>query len=82
MAHWLQAWQLYDLIPMKVKTVLPDEGFDPRPIVLKSDLPAFQVYCKPKPKPSERWGHRVMVICTCGKHVPFGRMNQHFPIHN
>jgi hypothetical protein len=65
---------------MKVQTVLPDDGFEPRSIVLRDDLPPFMVYCKPKPLPGVRWGHRVMVKCTCGRDIPFGRMCQHYPM--
>ena len=75
--RWHQTWQLYDLIPMKGKSVLPDEGFPARPVVLNSAGQTFLVYCKPKPNKGYA-KHRVMAICDCGRHVPFGRMHQHY----
>jgi hypothetical protein len=79
--RWHQTWKLYDLIPMKSKSILPDEGFAPRPIPLNSAQQVFQVYCKPKPAPRTSWAkHRVFAICDCGRHVPFGRMGQHYTI--
>lgn len=77
--NWLQAWKLYDLVPMGAKSRLPDEGFPPRPITLTNTGLVFDVWCKPKPLPGVRWGHRVMVKCYCGKDIPFGRMCQHYP---
>lgn len=86
MPRFIQAWKMYDLIPMKSKSILPDDGFDIRPVEImeqrrENDLTiqerTFEVYCLPKP--NKGWAkHRVMVICDCGKHVPFGRMGQHF----
>lgn len=81
--YFAQTWQMYARIPMKNKSILPDEGFAPRLVnIMASDWESegmrFEVYCKPKPAPGIRWGHRVMVICECGKHIPFGRMNQHY----
>jgi hypothetical protein len=86
MARFIQAWKMYDLIPMKSKSILPDEGFDTRSLVIMEDdrnhsltemERAFPVYCLPKPNQGYA-KHRVMVICDCGKHVPFGRMHQHW----
>jgi hypothetical protein len=81
--RFIHSWKLYERIPMKSKSILLDEGFDKRKVNLVDandgrPLMAFEVYCKPKPAPGIRWGHRVMVICDCGKHVPFGRMGQHW----
>lgn len=86
MARFIQAWKMYDLIPMKSKSILPDEGFDTRSLVIMEDdrnhsltemERTFSVYCLPKPNKGYA-KHRVMVICDCGRHVPFGRMGQHW----
>jgi hypothetical protein len=80
-----QTWQLYKVIPMKHKSVLPDLGFGH----ILADIGYSQpfhvtLYCKPKvihPNPSWRnksSKHRVIAICHCGRHVPFGRMGQHY----
>lgn len=55
---------------------LPDEGMDVR------EIQGVQVYVKPRnPKPTDRRvrssKHRVIAICTCGQHVPVGRLHQH-----
>ena len=75
--RWLQAWQLYDLVPMQAVSRLPDEGFPLMDIELTKEM-FFRVWCKPKPPAGVRWGHRVMVRCDCGQDVPFGRMCQHY----
>jgi hypothetical protein len=80
MAYWIQHEDLYKLVPMKSSSVLPDEGFEPRPIVLKENLPPFMVSCVPKAL-TPRQTHRVLVHCTCGRKIPFGRMTQHFRHH-
>lgn len=72
-AHWLQNGQLYQLLPMKCKTRLPDEGFQPMPIELKPGL-TFDVYCEGP----NRGKHRIFAVCHCGRHIPFGRMGQHY----
>jgi hypothetical protein len=74
--NWLQHHELYKLVPMKSKTILPDEGFGPRDIEMSPGL-TFPVYCNPKTDGS----HRVMVKCSCGKDIPFGRMGQHYRAH-
>lgn len=84
--RFIQTWKMYERIPMKSTSILPDEGFEARPVELAEPNKAGQslilpVYCKPKPAVGVRWGHRVMVMCDCGKHVPFGRMGQHYPAH-
>jgi hypothetical protein len=71
-----QAWKMYDLIPMKHKSILPDEGFATRDVDITGNGMIMPVYCKPKGKGSK---HRVFVICDCGRDIPFGRMGQHFP---
>jgi hypothetical protein len=73
----MQAWKLYDQVPMQAKSKLPDEGFEPRYLELTEGL-WFPVSCKPKPALGVRWGHRVMVKCGCGRDIPFGRMTQHY----
>lgn len=80
--RFAQAYQMYDRIPMKSATILPDEGFDARWVnVLDSRMESegmkMLVYCLPKPNKGYA-KHRVMVICDCGRHVPFGRMSQHY----
>jgi hypothetical protein len=75
--RWKQAWALYAEIPMQAKSKLPDEGFDTKLVQLTPGK-WFGVYCKPKPAPGVRWGHRVMVRCPCGRDIPFGRMTQHW----
>lgn len=80
--RFAHTWKMYDRVPMKRKSVLPDEGFPAMPVnIAQSDEePVIRmVSCKPKPGPTERWGHRVMVHCGCGREIPFGRMNQHYP---
>lgn len=55
-------------------TKLPDEGMPVR------EVQGVQVYVKPRTigslKP-HRCAHRVFAICTCGRHVPVGRLHQH-----
>lgn len=78
------AHEMYKALPMVAVSRLPDEGFDVRLVNVASkwskDIVGYNlpVYCKPKPPVGVRWGHRVMVICPCGKHVPFGRLGQHW----
>ena len=58
---------------------LPIDGMPPR------EIQGVTVYVKPQgPKPSpingrgrKRMAHRIMIVCTCGVHVPSGRMRQH-----
>lgn len=76
--RFIQAHQMYKRIPMKCKSILLDAGFSVRRVDITGNGGLFDVYCKPKPEAGVRWGHRVMVICPCGQHVPFGRMGQHF----
>lgn len=78
--RFIQAYKMYERIPMAAQSILPHEGFPTRMVPITDNGEQFPVYCKPKPKPTERWGHRVMVICPCGRHVPFGRMGQHYSI--
>lgn len=86
MTRFIQAWKLYPQLPMKHSSTLPDEGFPPRPIVLASSPDGepltFMVYCTSKAEKAltEKGprGARVIVHCKCGKHVPFGRMGQHY----
>ena len=62
-------------------TKLPQHGVSARPF-----RDGMLVYLQPigafgAPKPSgrvpRRMEHRIYVICTCGKHIPSGRMLQH-----
>lgn len=86
--RFLQSYKLYEMLPMKQSSILPDEGFAPRALCLTTDrwnqnhdAVVLPVSCKPKPAPGTRWGHRVMVHCSCGRLIPFGRMCQHWPTH-
>lgn len=77
MPFFKHVWQVYELLPMKAVSRLPDEGFGDRPIVLRDDLPPFQVMCLPP-----RGGrHRLMVTCICNRMIPLGRMGQHWKVH-
>jgi hypothetical protein len=76
--RWIQNGELYKRLPMKHVSILPDEGFTARCIELSPGL-YFPVYCDPK-KPG-RPVHRVKVMCSCGKTIPFGRMGQHYRTH-
>ena len=73
--RWFQAYKVYPQLPMKHQSVLPDEGFSRRLIQLNTDRQLFPVSCYPKGKGK----HRVVVHCTCGREIPFGRMGQHLP---
>ena len=76
--RFIQAWQMYNRIPMKSKSILPDEGFEPRRVILCDETgDGWNVYCKPKPGTGYA-KHRVMVVCDCHRHIPFGRMGQHY----
>lgn len=89
MANWnyfFMASDMYARIPMKVKTVLPDEGFPLRVLQVHGNGMKLPVYCKPKNPlgPVNTWGHRrrivthrLIALCPCGRHVPFGRLGQH-----
>ena len=80
--RFYQNWQLYPQLPMAGERKLPDEGFEPRVVNIgMADYGPvnMEVWCKPKPKEGEQWGHRVMVKCACGRDIPFGRMGQHWP---
>jgi hypothetical protein len=80
MTRFIQHHTLYERIPMKSSSVLPDEGFGEMTLELSDGL-TFQVYCNPRSEQTYApVKHRVMVICSCGKHVPFGRMGQHYRI--
>jgi hypothetical protein len=54
---------------------LPVEGMPERLIQ------GVRVYVKPLPPSASSFrnfcGLRVMAICTCGQHVPVGRLHQH-----
>lgn len=60
-------------------TRLPDEGMSERLVH------GVRVYVKPLPplesiagtRRRRRFALRVMAICTCGRHVPVGRLHQH-----
>ena len=75
-----QAHEMYAVIPMKSKTVLPDEGFEPRLVDVASKWNGhpynLMVYATPKTGAYAK--HRVFAVCNCGRHVPFGRLRQHF----
>jgi len=74
--HFPQLWKLYPMIGVDTKArKLPDEGIAEQTIELIGRM--YVVYVTPKPTAGVRWGHRVKVICRCGKHIPFGRMCQH-----
>jgi len=78
--RFINHFELYERIPMKCETVLPDEGFEMREVVLTAHGDSFKVYClaKDNPERKSRISHRVFVVCACGKDIPFGRMGQHF----
>lgn len=71
--RWLQNHELYPRLPMKHKSILPDEGFDSIIIELTPGL-FFPVFCTP----ADGGRHRVKVRCSCGHDIPFGRMGQHY----
>lgn len=55
---------------------LPIEGMPERTIN------GVRVYVKPQaptipPGQRKRHSHRIIIICTCGQHVPSGRIHQH-----
>lgn len=87
--RWYQGRQMYPNLPMAAKSRLPDEGMSPTlmPVAdmwFTTGQPdatlTLLVTVAPKPKPGQRWGHRVFVRCPCcNGDVPFGRMIQHFP---
>jgi len=54
-------------------TRLPDEGMPVRLIHM------VEVYVKPLVRKTNKRTsvHRVIAICTCGQHVPAGRLHQH-----
>lgn len=80
--HFHHAWRIYAQLPMKAKTILPDEGCGPMSIEVTEQGQHMEVKVLPKPKPGVQWGHRVLVHCPmCARWVPFGRMNQHWPVH-
>lgn len=52
---------------------LPKEGMP------KREIQGVRVYVKPFVSNGSRRTvkHRVIAICTCGRHIPTGRINQH-----
>ena len=86
--YWHQVWQMYPHLPMKNKSILPDEGMEPRLMEVanlyhdQDPIKPLRLLVKidPKPAPGTRWGHRLRTLCpTCNKWQSHGRMNQHFP---
>jgi hypothetical protein len=84
--YFFQASEVYPQIAMKHKTVLPDEGFESRRMVVHGNGLMLDVYCKPRNPSNEpnQWGyrrrdssHRVIAWCPCGREIPFGRLGQH-----
>lgn len=64
---------------------LPTHGIEPRKI---EDF--FELYLAPQGpqkfkndgRPQHRASHRIFIICSCGQHVPAGRMRQHYDSQN
>lgn len=64
--------ELYPLIGLRSEAHLPVDGMP------ATTVDGWIVYVRPKSNPTIR-KHRVMAVCKqCGKHLPFGRMNQHW----
>ncbi len=63
----------HDMYALLGTAKLPAEGMPER------GIQGVRVYVKPLPegKPGQRQSLRVMAICTCGQHVPVGRLHQH-----
>jgi len=64
---------MLELLGLKRTANLPKEGMPERLIQ------GVRVYVKPSAStPARRsCAHRVIAICTCGQHVPTGRLHQH-----
>jgi len=69
------ASDMLELLGLKRTGKLPKEGMEVR------DIQGVQVYVKPSTsggtRNTRRCNHRVIAICTCGQHVPTGRLHQH-----
>lgn len=68
--HAAGAGGMKTLLGLSPKAKFPPEGLPPR------DVQGFQVYVTPA-RGDGRRKHRVFAVCTCGTHVPAGRMHQH-----
>lgn len=78
MRYFLDHWQMYRALGLKVTDHLPSEGMPEREVTVRynndgSPELTLPVYVKPP----QNGKHRVIAICNCGKHVPFGRLGQH-----
>lgn len=67
--RFLQSHELMPLLGFTYGQHLPKEGFPPR------ELQGVMFKCLPA-KPLRK-GHRLLVLCGCGRWMPFGRMGQH-----
>lgn len=66
---------MMEFLGFKRTAKLPKEGMEQR------EIQGVQVYVKPSTSGDTRarreCKHRVIAICTCGQHVPTGRLHQH-----
>lgn len=53
----------------------PHDGDGPWAYLTLEVFPAETV----KSRPSRKFGHRIYVVCKCGRRVPTGRYHQHLP---
>lgn len=68
--RFMQHFQLYPLLGIKSGDHLPREGFS-------KEIGGVAITVLPAAGKGRRSSHRVMVHCTCGRKIPFGRMGQH-----
>lgn len=76
--------QFYDLLPMRAKSVLADEGmpWTKLPIGYKNEEFLVRVLAKDEAdaiRKATRAGlvYRVIVLCRCGCEMPIAKMGQH-----
>jgi hypothetical protein len=69
------AGDMLELLGFKRTANLPKEALPVR------EIQGVPVYVKPSTsggtRERRRCSHRVIAICTCGQHVPTGRLHQH-----
>lgn len=72
----IHSHRMMPLLGLKPGGHLPADGMAPQMV---NDI-AVYVLSKAEAERTKRF-HRVIAICPCGKHVPFGRMGQHVKVH-
>jgi hypothetical protein len=68
--RYLQHHELYPLLGLKPGQHLPYYGFE---VIVRG----VHLRCDPASQKGRRSKHRLKVLCSCGRYIPFGRYGQH-----